>query len=204
MKKNLLFALFAFTILSALKIEAQKTVGYYPYYKNSVSSVPYSEYTDMVYAFIKPNATTGKLYSDGLFNQSQYNTMVTLTHNAGGKAHISVGGANNSESLYTIIRNSSLRAACVADIVKFVSGNHSLGTVQIDGVDIDWEDWHIYYQAGDDAKHLLFIQELRSALDTQGNTDGKYYELAIAVGGSTPNMPGNFTAHTAYFKKDVK
>jgi GH18 family chitinase len=206
MKKKLLFVLFAFGLLTTFKVEAQKAVGYYPYYKSSVSSVPYAEYTDMVYAFIKPSSSTGLLYQDSYFDKSEYNTMVNLTHNAGGKAHISVGGANNSESLYNVIRSSTKRAACVADIVKFVSGKHSLGNVQIDGVDIDWEDWHLYYQTGDDAKHLLFIQELRVALDAQSAADGKAspYEIAIAVGGSTPNMPGNYIAHTTYFKKAVK
>ena len=151
MKKKLLLVFFAFGFLIAFKVDAQKAVGYYPYYKSSVSSVPYPDYTDMVYAFIKPSSSTGLLYQDSYFDKSEYNTMVNLTHAAGGKAHISVGGANNSESLYNVIRSSTKRAACVADIAKFVSGNHSLGNVQIDGVDIDWEDWHLYYQAGDDS-----------------------------------------------------
>lgn len=202
MKKRLLGALLlaAFTFGA----QAQKVLGYWPYYRTGISSIQYDNYTDLVYAFIEPT-WNGTLEIGGDFNLSEFNSLVTNCNLNGVKAHISVGGANKSVNIANVASNPTYRATFVSEIVSFVAGTHpsrvnSGNTTPLAGMDIDWE----FPTVNQTDEHLALCQELRAALDAQGQTDGRYYELGIAIDGSTPNMPAVLANYgTDYFDPQV-
>ena len=206
MKKNLLGLLLAgATFFGAT---AQKIVAYYPYYASTASSIPYDKITDIFYGFVGTNGS-GSLTascskdeggSETVFEQSEWNLIRNLADAAGVGVHIAVGGANITNHLANSANGSS-RTTLVNDIVDFVSGNHALNSEPIKGVDIDWE---FPDNNTEIANHLALCKELRAALDAQGTTDGVYYELSIAVGGSSRNMPGTFAKyHDDFLDTDV-
>lgn len=205
MKKRLLGVLLLAGF--AISTQAQKIVAYYPYYKSTVNSIQYSKITDIFYGFIGTDGNgnlTASCQKDGggsetVFQQSEWNTMRGLAQAAGVNVHIAVGGANISNHVATSAAGAS-RSNFVDEIVDFVRGNHALNNTQIKGVDIDWE---FPDNSTEIANHLLLCQELRAALDAAGNTDGVHYELSIAVGGSTRNMPGTYAwYHEDYLDTD--
>tara|TARA_Y100000589_G_scaffold522_1_gene464 strand:+ start:2114 stop:4525 length:2412 start_codon:yes stop_codon:yes gene_type:complete len=206
MKKRLLgLFLVASTIFSA---SAQKIVAYYPYYASSASTLPYDKITDIFYGFIGTNGsgsltascTKDEGGSETVFEQSEWNTLRDLANAAGVNVHIAVGGANITNHLANSANGAS-RTTLVNDIVDFVSGNHSMNNKKIKGVDIDWE---FPDNSTEIADHLELCKELRSALDAQGSLDGVHYDLSIAVGGSTRNMPGTFAKyHDDFLDTDV-
>ena len=206
MKKRLLGVLLA--TVTFFGATAQKIVAYYPYYASSASTLPYNKITDIFYGFIGTNGSGSLSAScskdaggnETVFEQAEWNTLRDLANAQGVSVHIAVGGANITNHLANSASGSS-RSTLVSDIVKFVSGNHSLNNKRIKGVDIDWE---FPDNSTEIANHLLLCQELRSALDIQGNTDGVHYDLSIAVGGTSRNMPGSFaTYHDDFLDTDV-
>ena len=206
MKKRLLGVLLAgATFFGAT---AQKIVAYYPYYASSANSIPYDKITDIFYGFIGTNGSgslTVSCAKDGggsetVFEQAEWNLIRNLADAAGVNVHIAVGGANITNHLANSANGSS-RTTLVNDIVDFVSGNHTLNSEPIKGVDIDWE---FPDNPTEIANHLELCKELRSALDIQGASDGVHYDLSIAVGGSTRNMPGTFAQyHDDFLDTDV-
>jgi GH18 family chitinase len=206
MKKRLLGVLLAgATFFGAT---AQKIVAYYPYYASTASTLPYDKVTDIFYGFIGTNGsgsltascTKDEGGSETVFEQAEWNLLRDLANAAGVNVHIAVGGANITNHLANSANGSS-RTNLVNDIVDFVSGNHSLNSKKIKGVDIDWE---FPDNPTEIANHLKLCQELRSALDVQGASDGVHYDLSIAVGGSSRNMPGTFAKyHDDFLDTDV-
>ena len=203
MKKRLLGVLLVTCVTFGL--HAQKIMGYYPTY-SEVTEIQWDHYTDLAYAFIEPN-WNGTLEVNAASNQSDkyrqshWESFRTGCTNNGVKCHISVGGADKSTTLANVAANSTYRATFVAEIVKFVAGDHPNNNVPLAGMDIDWE---FPEQVGTKANHYTLLKDLRAALDTRGTQDGRYYELGIAVGGTTPNMPFNAANyHTDYFNPDV-
>jgi GH18 family chitinase len=206
MKKRLLGVLLA--TATFFGATAQKIVAYYPYYASSASTLPYNKITDIFYGFIGTNGSgslTASCSKDAggnetVFEQAEWNTLRDLASAQGVNVHIAVGGANITNHLANSANGSS-RSTLVSDIVKFVAGNHSLNSKRIKGVDIDWE---FPDNSTEIANHLLLCQDLRAALDVQGNTDGVHYDLSIAVGGTSRNMPGTFaTYHDDFLNTDV-
>ncbi|MFT6716732.1 MAG: chitinase, partial [Saprospiraceae bacterium] len=201
MKNKLLATIFvAMTFLPLIPLNAQKILGYWPYYRTGSASIQYSNYTDIVYAFLNPTTSGDLNFSDGNFNQLEFNYLVSQCVTNGVSPHISVGGANLSGPIASVAGNTTARGKFVSQIVSFVAGTHAKNSVALAGLDIDWEfptDWTAK------ANHLQLIKDLRSALDAQGASDGNTYELAIAVGGSTPGMPAGGVFHTSYFNSDV-
>lgn len=192
---------FLLLFLGALQIPAQKVVGYWPYYRSGLSTINYSNYTDMVYAFLNPTTSGDLNFSDGKFSQSAFNQMVSLCNSNKVRAHISIGGANLSDKIAAVAGNASARSKFITQIVSFVAGKHSRNSNPIAGVDIDWE---FPTTTTEKNNHYNLVKELKAALTAEGAKDGRKYELAIAVGGSTPNMPRNLAAyHSNYFKKEV-
>jgi GH18 family chitinase len=201
MKKGLLSIIAVFCLLAApLATNAQKILGYYPYYRTTVGNIQYSQYTDIVYAFLEPNWNgTLEIYG-GDFDLTEFNTMVSncALNNVG--AHISIGGAFKSDRIAHVAADAGRRAVFIAEIVDFVSGNHASNSTPLAGMDIDWE----FPSTSETGNHLALIQELRAALDAQGQNDGRYYELGIAIDGSVPTMPANLANYgTDYFDASV-
>lgn len=202
MKKRLLGVLLlaAFTFGA----QAQKVLGYWPYYRTGINNIQYDNYTDLVYAFIEPN-WNGTLEIGGDFNLSEFNSLVANCQLNGVKPHISVGGASKSQRIASVAGNASQRATFVSEIVSFVAGTHpsrvqSGNTTPLAGMDIDWE----FPTVAQTGNHLALCTELRAALDAQGLQDGRYYELGIAIDGSTPNMPAVLANYgTDYFDPQV-
>ncbi|MGG3838778.1 glycosyl hydrolase family 18 protein [Paenibacillus thiaminolyticus] len=67
---------------------------------------------------------------------------------------------------------------------------------QLDGVDLDWEyptqspDGVVKGRPEDKQNFTLLLEEFRKQLDVKGTADGKYYELAIAVGSTQTYVNG--------------
>ena len=202
MKKKLLAAVvIALTLLPLLPLNAQKVLGYWPSYRTGIHTINFNHYTDIVYAFLNPSSNGSLNFNDGHFNQSEFNNLVSQCKSNGVKAHISIGGAGLSTNIATVAASSSARATFISQIVSFVAGKHANNSVPLAGLDIDWEfptSW------SDKKNHLTLVKELKVALNNQESSDGNKYELAIAVGGSTPGMPKAQSAyHSAYFERDV-
>ena len=218
MKKRLLgVLLLTATIFVA---QAQKIVAYYPYYKSNYTTLDYSKITDIFYGFIgsdaKGNLTVGSTRDnftnptylgymaggyEATFEQSEWNGLRDRAKAAGTKVHIAIGGARITGHLAESAKP-AYRANLISELVDFVSGNHSLNNTRITGVDLDWE---FPESAEERTNHLALCQELRSALDAQGAIDGVHYDLSIAVGGSTANMPGAgafASTHDDFFDTD--
>lgn len=218
MKKRLLGVLLL--TASIFVAQAQKIVAYYPYYKSNYTSLDYSKITDIFYGFIgsdaRGNLTVGCTrdnftnptylgYMAGgyeeVFQQTEWNGLRDRAIAAGTKVHIAIGGARITGHLAESAKP-AYRANLISEIVDFVAGNHTLNNTRITGVDLDWE---FPESAEERTNHLALCQELRSALDTRGAIDGVHYDLSIAVGGSTANMPGAgafASTHDDFFDTD--
>jgi GH18 family chitinase len=90
---------------------------------------------------------------------------------------ISAGGANHSKNFAAVCASVVTRANLARSCVGFMTENG------FDGIDIDWE----FPGAADSENFTALLQELRSQLDVQGDTDGCHYLLTIAA----PAGPNN-------------
>jgi chitinase len=133
------------------------------------------EYADT--QFLYPSDVEGQELA-GNFNQlnllkQKYPHVQTL---------ISVGGWTWSDYFSDVALTEASRAKFAASCVAFIK------KYAFDGVDLDWE-----YPAGggeagnverpeDPENFVLLLEAIRSALDEQGETDGRHYLQTIAVG----------------------
>jgi chitinase len=91
---------------------------------------------------------------------------------------ISVGGANHSTNFSAVCAAAATRATLAQSCVEFMTQNG------FDGIDIDWE----FPGAADSENFSALLQELRSQLDVQGETDGRQYLLTIAAPAGPDNI----------------
>ncbi|PYG90213.1 chitinase [Ruminiclostridium sufflavum DSM 19573] len=105
------------------------------------------------------------------------------------KTLISVGGWTWSKNFSGVAASDALRKACARSAVDFVV------KYGFDGVDLDWEypvsgGDNIPHRADDGDNYILLLKEIRMALDSQGEKDGKKYFLSIA-GAASPEFVAN-------------
>jgi GH18 family chitinase len=162
----------------------KRLVGYYPasdiHAQNyQVTDIPANLLSHVIYAFANVTAE-GACVSvnpeDDQVNfpqlqelQEEYPQLLML---------ISVGGANHSTNFPAVCASPVLRANLARSCVEFMTQN------AFDGIDIDWE----FPGAADSANFTALLQELRSQLDAQGDTDGYYYLLTIAAPAGPSNI----------------
>ncbi|RHR30196.1 glycosyl hydrolase family 18 protein, partial [Eubacterium sp. AF19-12LB] len=115
------------------------------------------------------------------------------------KIGISVGGWTRSGDFPKLAASDKTRKNFANNVAKFV---HCYG---YDFVDIDWEyptadrdpdpegngvaiDKGCKGSAADTKNFTLLLQEIRNSLDSYGKTDGKHYELSVAMSASPTMM----------------
>ncbi|WP_315081055.1 glycoside hydrolase family 18 protein [uncultured Clostridium sp.] len=114
------------------------------------------------------------------------------------KIGISLGGWSKSGDFSKVVANSSTRAKFVENVMKFVQYTN------MDFVDVDWEypcsvrepdlvdnkndEGTINSTAADKENYILLLQDLRNALDKQGEKIGKTYELSVALPASKAKL----------------
>lgn len=203
-----------FSLLLILSISKQfhaqspcrEVVGYYPnwqwYDRNKLvdpQSIDYSKYTIINYCFFKPLADGTIDQTDTwadenlLFGQPDWNnggylpntSIVDLAHQSNVKILPSIGGWTLSDLFPSIAADPVKRAAFAQACVQLID------TFNFDGIDIDWE-YPGYAEHGgtaqDEANFTLFLQEIRTAIDTYGATHGKTMLLTAAVGAAADRM----------------
>lgn len=108
---------------------------------------------------------------------------------------VSVGGWTRSGDFSVVAANPVLRAKLVRNLVKFVKYTN------MDFTDIDWEypgsvrapesdtdEGTLNSTPADKVNYILFLQELRAALDEQGEELGRVYELSVAIPASAAQL----------------
>lgn len=130
-----------------------KIVGYYASWNAAnlpYDKVEYSNLTHIIVAFGTPNSD-GSL---GLDSGIPFQQLVSSAHSAGVKVLLSLGGAGSGSSFSSATKDSTLRAALIANLVSFLQKNN------YDGVDIDWETPS---NSTETAQLTSLIQETRAA-----------------------------------------
>lgn len=210
--KNLFFkAIVFFILLSPLFSNAQpcrEIVGYYPgwqWYDRAQlvkpTTIDYSKYTIINYAFFKPLANGDIIGGDAwadenlLLGQINWSTnpisyypntsIVDLAHNHNVKVLISVGGWTWSDDFPGIaadpVKRTNFAQSCRELIQQY----------NLDGIDIDWEypGYAEHNGTPADKQHFtLLMQEIRDTLTVYGNTTGETYLLTSCFGASQANM----------------
>ena len=203
----LLFLLFtSFVSLLAQNQPCKEVIGYYPnwqWYDRSKlvkpTSIDYSKYSIINYAFFKPElsgaiSSTDTWADDNLLNgqpnwaQGGYypnTSIISRAHNAGVKVLPSIGGWTLSDNFPIIaadpVKRNNFANACVQLINQY----------QFDGIDLDWE-YPGYVDHGgspaDKNNFTLLLQTVRTALTNLGNQNGKTYLLTSCFGASQAHM----------------
>lgn len=200
------FLLLFSQIIIAQTLPCKEVIGYYPNWQwydraklVNPTTIDYSKYTIINYAFFKPEingsiSSTDSWADDNLLNgqpnwaQGGYHpntSIVSRAHNAGVKVVPSIGGWTLSDNFPTIAANATTRTAfanaCVALIQQY----------NFDGIDIDWEYPGYSPNSGtpaDKQNFTLFLQAIRSSLNTLQVQTGKNYLLTACFGASQTNM----------------
>ena len=182
-KKLLVF--FSFLLLLQYSFgQNKKIAGFFPDYSTTnVNNIQYSNLTDILFAFVFPNAS-GVIYShdNNYYDVVAYNTgsrvntkvpsLVQLAHGNNVKVHLAVGGHNMSWGFSASLANSGYRIKMEDTLVAMVK------RYNLDGLNIDWE----FPQSYDLSNFETFIASLRTKLNTAGVNMNKTLELSIAVG----------------------
>jgi GH18 family chitinase len=205
-KKLILGLLFLAQFGFAQPRSCKEIIGYYPnwqwYDRNKLvkpTTIDYSKYTMINYAFFKPEANgtisaTDDWADDNLLNgqpnwaQGGYfpnTSIISLAHNAGVKVLPSIGGWTLSYNFPTIAASAATRTAfanaCVQLIQKY----------KFDGIDIDWEYPGYAPNSGtleDKQNFTLFLQAIRTALTNLGTQTGKMYSLTACFSAAPAQM----------------
>lgn len=114
------------------------------------------------------------------------------------KIGISIGGWSKSGDFSKVVANSSSKAKFIENIIKFVQYTN------MDFVDIDWEypcavrqpdhvdnardEGTINSTPDDKQNYILFLQDLKKALNEQAIKTGKDYELSVALPASKKQL----------------
>ncbi len=192
--------------LKAQSLPCKEVIGYYPnwqWYDRAKlvrpTTIDYSKYTIINYAFFKPelngNISSTDAWSDDNLLNGQPNwaqggyypntSIVSLAHNAGVKIIPSIGGWTLSDNFPTIAASATLRTAFANSCVALIN------QYNFDGIDIDWEYPGYTPNSGtaaDKQNYTLFLQAIRTALNTLGVQKNKTYYLTACFGASQANM----------------
>ena len=121
--------------------------------------------------------------TDGRFKRGT--GMIDMAHKAGAEVYMSIGGWTLSSNFHYIAAKPLARKRFAQESVKI------LKEMRMDGIDIDWEypaykDHH--GKPEDKQNAILFLQELRNALDEYGNKVGRKFGLTMAMSCSPFSM----------------
>lgn len=177
--KTIIYTLL-FTI--ALSTQAQKIVGYLPYYRGVNANFDYTKYTHLHYFAIWPAADGSFIYPGAEDSLSMATDFADLTNKVAGsetKLIITFGGTaeNGSEHFAEMAKDDVAR-------LKFINNVIQLSTSwNADGIDIDWE-WGSPNSPQDDRDaNGVLLTELRTACDNA--------QLTLSVDVSPSSYNGN-------------
>lgn len=170
---------------SRVELGKQRVVAYLDGTSGSLNIPPANRVTHIMYAFANLNA-------DGTLNigASVPNHLVTLnalkSQNPELKVLLSIGGWTWSANFSAVAADSAKRTAFANSCVQAVT------THGLDGIDVDWEWPGVSGGPGtsptaqDGANYTLLLQTLRTALDTEGDsqTPTKHYEISAFTAAS--------------------
>jgi len=187
------------------------------------TSIPFDKLTHINYAFVGINPSTLgvevydpwaslEIVYPGEKWDTEYKGNLGMLNklkkeNPGTKVLISVGGWTKSHGFHAAAATASSRKTSAKNLVEFMK------KYNLDGIDIDWEypginrdkDPNDEYDKGapggieDKENFTLFLKAIREELTAQGNKDGKYYELTVAVGSGYDKIettnPGEYSKY---------
>lgn len=136
---------------------AQKlVVGYYPDYASEVlppENIQFGNLTHIIHGFVWPNSDGSLAMYDGL----EKSNIVNLSHNAGIKILLALGGAGEVPTVgfEAIASDSTKRSNFIQNAITFTN------LLNYDGIDLDWEFPDNQQKKVD---YTLFIKELRSEM----------------------------------------
>jgi len=154
----------------APEASAQRLLGYYPMWAKtqtppySAAQIPFAKLTHIAHAFLALKSD-GSLSIDSALLEP---ALISGAHAAGVKVLISIGGADQGQTLAfaAVAKSAALRQTFARNVHDFVIANG------YDGVDIDWE----VPNAPDDTQPcILLMQALRAALPAP-------FLLSMAIG----------------------
>ncbi|KAL0580742.1 hypothetical protein V5O48_001300 [Marasmius crinis-equi] len=130
-----------------------------------LENVPWSKYTQLTYAFAEttPDSAALSLTVNGDTPETDLlNNFVTMAHQNGVKASVSIGGWTGSRFFSTAVGSPENRTTFVKTVSDFAS------KFNLDGIDFDWEypgvqgiGCNTINEQQDTNNFLLFLQELR-------------------------------------------
>ncbi|HEY3862222.1 MAG TPA: glycoside hydrolase family 18 protein [Verrucomicrobiae bacterium] len=134
--------------------------GYYPGYEADAmapSNIDFTAITHVIHFSLVPNTDGSINSSDNSLTSSACKQLVAVTHAAGRKALICVGGASTEPDFQSATTPANL-GAFVTNIVHFMT-NYGY-----DGVDLDWEP----FNSSDTAQYSNLVNALHTALKGAG------------------------------------
>lgn len=179
------YIVLAFFLISIQELEAQtspKVAGFFGDWHDpsEVSDVQWDKLTDIYFAFLQTDNSGNVSTTTNGSATTILQPMVTQAHQNGVKVHVSLGGANNSGNIGTVINNTTSRNNLISSIISF------LQTYDLDGFNMDWE-----FPSASDATNLgTFMTDLKSQMNTLEGTMNKDLELSSAVGPLLWNTDG--------------
>ncbi|MDF2454622.1 MAG: large protein [Cytophagaceae bacterium] len=161
MKLKIKMAVLFLLLGTSWMAQAQRVVGYMPYWAGDPNLIQYTKLTHINYAFALPNAD-GSIKP--LSEVAKLQTIVSRAHAAGVKVLIAIGGyTDNGEMLdyrfEQLAGNPTSRARFVSAAMNLVA------TYNLDGIDMDWE----YPDPGQSSNNYdLLMTDLSNQLKPQG------------------------------------
>ncbi|KAJ1999570.1 hypothetical protein H4R26_005006 [Coemansia thaxteri] len=164
---------FGVALANAAFVAGGIIAGYAPAWKD-VSRVDWSKYTHINLAYAEPQA-------NGTFTfESSYNIdeVADRIHRAGARVLLSLGGYSGSAHISEILKAGDSRGRLTSNIVEFLKAHN------LDGVDVDWipSECNKVDVQNDASNLLVFVRELRQALDSAAMSSGAKRLIALGVG----------------------
>lgn len=148
-------------LLSSYATQAQRKVGYMPYWAGDANTIQYDKLTHINYSFAIPQSN-GSIYA--VENPAKLQTIVSRAHAVGCKVLIAIGGwSYNGAELDPVFESLASNAASRTRFVN--DAMYIVNTYNLDGVDMDWE----YPNAGASSNNFnALLSELSSRLKPAG------------------------------------
>lgn len=174
MKKLVL--LFALLVTLGVQVDAQKIVGYAPYYRSYDAGFDFSKYTHVHYFAIWPAADGTFIWpqsEDSLSMASQFKSIADIAQPQGVKMVITFGGTseNGSKHFAEMATNASNRSAFISRAIALCQA------WGIDGIDIDWE-WGLHEESEADKQGYV---SLMTDLSTATNANNLSLSTDVAA-----------------------
>ncbi|KAL0093210.1 glycoside hydrolase family 18 protein [Phycomyces blakesleeanus] len=191
-----LLSVIVFGITASCAMASNVLVGYFPnwlYARFPVSSIDFSKYTHINYAFAIMIKDATPEWTDPQQVSTQLPQLVTAAHAKNAKVLISIGGWSGCLTFSSMAADPTQRATFIAWNVAQVTN------YKIDGIDIDWEypgrqgaGCNVVSLENDANNFLTLLQELRKALDSSfgaGKIDITIAARVRTFDTSSGNMP---------------